>query len=160
MSVGPAIRDQSRCVACYARATSMQRRIIWSSVVGALMWLSLCVAGGFVVLARLGDYGSIIQPLIGAVMGLLGAVSHVLLSTSARFRRLGFLRRGVANWLCAYVPFVALAALFTNYQMAQFNADFWSHGAKILLLYTGAPMLCAALFVALITSMTGSPRGA
>ena len=121
------------------------------------MWLIVCVAGGFVVLARLGDYGSIIQPLIGAVMGLLGAVSHVLLSTSARFRRLGFLRRGFVNWLCAYVPLVALAALFTNYQMAQFSADFWRDGAKILLLYAGTPTLCAALFVALITSTTGSP---
>jgi hypothetical protein len=40
--------------------------------------------------------------------------------------------------------------------MAQFNADFWSDFAKILLLYTGTPLLCAALFVALITSMTGS----
>ena len=70
---------------------------------------------------------------------------------------LGFLRRGFLNWLCAYLPGVALAALFTNYQMRQFNAEFWSDGAKILLLYTGTPMLCAALFVALITSMRGSP---
>lgn len=122
------------------------------------MWLIVCIAGGFVVLARLGDYGSIVQPLIGAVMGLLGALGHVLLSTSARFRRLGFLRRGFVNWLCAYVPLVALAALFTNYRMAQFNADFWSAGAKLLLLYTGAPMLGAALLVALVTSRTGSPR--
>jgi hypothetical protein len=131
--------------------------MIWSSVVGALVWLIVCVAGGFVVLARLGDYGSIIQPLIGAVMGLLGAVSHVLLSTSTRFRRLGVLRRGFLNWLCAYLPLVALAALFTNYQIAQFNADFWSEVAKVLLLYTGTPMLCLALLVALITSMRGSP---
>ena len=130
----------------------MQRPMIWSSIVGAFVWLIVCVAGGFVVLARLGDYGSIFQPLVAAVMGLLGAVSHVFLSTSARFRRLGFLRRGFLNWLCAYLLLVALGALFMNYQMVQFNADFWSEVAKVLLLYTGAPMLCLALLVALITS--------
>ena len=37
---------------------------------------------------------------------------------------LRLLRRGFVNWLCAYVPLVAQAALFTNYQMAQFSADY------------------------------------
>ncbi len=138
----------------------MQRPIIRSSVVGALVWLIVCIAGGFVVLARLGEYGSVLQLLIAALMGLLGAVSHVLLSSSARFRGLGFLRRGFLNWLSAYLPLVAVAALFAKRGIAQNNPDFWPEAAKLLVLYTGTPMLCLALLVALITSMRGSPREA
>ena len=138
----------------------MQRPIIWSSVVGALVWLIVCIAGGFAVLARLGEYGSIIQLLIAALMGFLGAASHVLLSASARFRSLGFLRRGFLNWLSAYLPLVAVAALFANHRIAQNDPDFWPEVAKLLILYTGAPMLFLALLVALITSMRGSPREA
>jgi len=131
----------------------MQRTFIWSSVVGAFVWLVVCISGGFVVLARLGEYGSVIQPLIGAVMGLLGALTHVFLSLFDRFRRLGFLGRGFLNWLFAYLPLVAIGALFTNYKIAQTNPNFWPEAAKLLLLYTGTPMLGLALLVALITSM-------
>ncbi len=136
----------------------MHRPLIWPSVVGALAWLIVCVSGGFVVLARLGEYGSVVQLLIGAVMGFLGALTHVLLSLSDRFRRLGFLRRGLLNWLFAYLPLVAIGALFTNYEIARASPDFWPEVARLLLLYTGMPMLCVALLVALITSTRGGPR--
>lgn len=116
------------------------------------MWLVVCVAGGFVVLARLGEYGSVVQLLIGAAMGFLGALTHVLLSLSDRFRRLGFLGRGFLNWLSAYLPLVAMGALVTNYGIARASPDFWPEAAKLLLVYTGAPMLCVALLVALMTS--------
>lgn len=135
----------------------MQRPFIWSSVVGALVWLIVCISSGFVVLARLGEYGSVIQPLIGAVMGFLGALTHVLLSLFDRFRRLGFVGRGFLNWLFAYLPLVAIGALFTNYKIAQTNPNFWPEAAKLLILYTGAPMLGVALLVALITNMKGGP---
>ena len=131
----------------------MQRPFIWSSVVGAFVWLVVCIASGFVVLARLGEYGSVIQLLIGAVIGILGALAHVLLSLFDRFRRLGFLGRGFLNWLFAYLPLVAIGALFTNYEIAQTNPSFWPEAAKLLLFYTGTPMLGLALLVALITSM-------
>ncbi len=135
----------------------MQRLFIWSSVVGALVWLIVCISSGFVVLARLGEYGSVIQPLIGAVMGLLGALTHVLLSLFDRFRRLGFVGRGFLNWLFAYLLLVAIGALFTNYKIAQTNPNFWPEAAKLLILYTGTPMLGVALLVALITNMKGGP---
>jgi hypothetical protein len=50
-----------------------------------------------------------------------------------------------------------MGALFTNYKIARTNPDFWPEAAKLLLLYTGTPMLCFALLVALITSMRGGP---
>ncbi len=129
-------------------------------VVGALVWLVVCVAGGFVVLARLGDYGSIVQLLIGAAMGLFGAASHILLSAIPRFRRLNLLQRGLLNWLSAYLLLVAYAALLVNFKMAEYNPNFWPEMAKLLLLYIGTPMLCLALLVALITSTRTSQHGA
>ncbi|HSG65678.1 MAG TPA: hypothetical protein VLD39_11790 [Gammaproteobacteria bacterium] len=133
----------------------MQRPSIWSSVFGALLWLVVCIAGGFVMLARLGEYGSVVQLLIGTVMGVLGALTHVLLPISDRFRRLGFVRRGLLNWLSAYLLLLVIAALLTNYELARTNPGFWPEAAELLLLYTGAPMLCLALLVALLTSMSG-----
>lgn len=138
----------------------MQGPLIRSMVVGALVWLVVCVVGGFVALTRLGDYGSILQILIGAAMGLFGAVSHILLSVIPWFRRLSFLRRGLLNWLAAYSLLVAYAALLVNFKMANYNPNFWPEMAKLLLLYIGTPMLCLALLVSLITSTRTSQHGA
>jgi hypothetical protein len=117
-----------------------------------LLWLSIFIAGSFVVLSRLGDYGSIVQPLAGLVMGSLGAASHALLCLSARFRALGFLRRALLNWLCAYVPFIAIAAVLINFRMAEHNPDFWASVLRIMVLYTGCPMLVIAVLTAIFTS--------
>lgn len=124
------------------------------------MWLVVCIASGFVVLARLGDYGSIVQILIGAVMGFLGAVSHVLLSLFPRFRHRNFLWRGLLNWLSAYLALLAYAALLVNFKMSEYNPNFWPELAKPLLLYIGAPMLCLALLAVLITSTRTGQHGA
>ena len=124
------------------------------------MWPVVCIAGGFVVLARLGEYGSVVQLLIGLVMGFLGAASHILLSAFSRFRRLSFLQRGFLNWLCAYLPLVAIAALLVNFKIAESNPSFWPEMAKLLLLYIGTPMLCLALLVSMFTSMRASQHGA
>jgi hypothetical protein len=112
----------------------------------------VCVAGAFVVLARLGDYGSIVQILIGAAMGLFGAVSHILLSGIPRFRRHNFLQRGLLNWLPAYMLLLAFVALLADFKTAKYNPTFWPELATLVLLYIGTPMLCVALLVALITS--------
>lgn len=138
----------------------MQGSIVRSIVVGALVWLVVRIAGGFVVMVRLGDYGSIVQILIGLVMGFLGAVSHVLLSLFPRFRRRNFLWRGLLSWLTAYLALVAYAALLVNFKMAEYNPNFWAGFAKLLLLYIGAPMFCLALLVALITSTRTSQHEA
>ena len=136
----------------------MQAPMVRSMVVGALVWLVVCIAGGFVVLAQLRGYGSVVQILIGAVMGLLGAVSHVLLSLFPRFRRLNFLWRGLLNWLSAYLALVTYAALLMNFKVAEYDPNFWPELAKLLLLYIGTPMLCLALLVALITSTRTSQK--
>lgn len=138
----------------------MQGPLVRSMVVGALVWLVVCVAGGFMVLARLGDYGSVVQLLIGAAMGIFGAVSHILLSVIPRFRRLNFLQRGLLNWLPAYLSLLAYGALLVNFKMAEYNPNFWPEMAKLLLLYIGTPMLCLALLVSLITSTRTSQHGA
>lgn len=129
----------------------MQNTRFKSAIIGAFIWLVLCIVGGFVALARLGDYGSIVQPLIGFVIGLLGAISHALLCVSHRFRALRFPMRALLNWLCAYVPFIGLVILFTNFNMAQYNPDFWLQTLRLVLLYTGGPMLLAAFLVAMLT---------
>jgi hypothetical protein len=138
----------------------MQGSLVKSIVVGSLVWLVVCFAGGFVVLARLGEYGSVVQLLIGVVMGLLGAASHVVLSVFSRFRRLNFLQRGLLNWLSAYLPLVAIAALLVNVKIAESDPNFWPEIAKLLLVYIGTPMLCLALLVSLITSTRAAQHGA
>ncbi len=125
-----------------------------SSVVGALIWLILCIAGAFVVLQRLGEYGSVLHLLIGAAMGVLGALAHILLSAFNSFRRLGFLRRGLLNWLCAYLALVAVGAMFSYPKAPPSSSADWQALAKLLFLYTGAPMLVLAVVIALVTSTT------
>jgi hypothetical protein len=137
----------------------MQGPKVRSIVVGCLAWLVACTAGGLAAVAHLGDYGSIVQLLIGVLMGVLGAASHLVLSFSTRFRRLGFLKRGLLNWLCAYLPLVAIAALLVNHELAASDSDFWPETAKLLLLYIGTPMLCLALVISLITSTRASQLG-
>lgn len=132
----------------------MQGPLIRSSVVGALVWLVVCIAGAFAVLQRLGEYGSVLQLLIGTVMGVLGALAHLLLSAFDGFRRLGFLRRGLLNWLCAYLALVAVGAIVSYPKAPPGDPADWQGLAKLLLLYTGAPMLVLAVLVALVTSST------
>jgi hypothetical protein len=128
-----------------------------SCVIGALIWLILCLAGAFAVLHRLGEYGSVLQLLIGAAMGVLGALAHVLLSAFNSFRRLGFLRRGLLNWLCAYFALLAVGVIVSYPKVSPSSPADWQALAKLLLLYTGAPMLALAVVVALITSAAGRP---
>lgn len=122
-----------------------------SAIIGALIWLTLFIVGGYVVLARLGEYGSIVHLLIGFVIGLLGAISHALLCASNRFRALRLPSRALLNWLCAYVPFISLVIIFTNFNMIQYNPDFWRQTLRLVFLYTGGPMLLAAFLVAMLT---------
>ncbi|GEM_PF-3731234 len=130
----------------------MQAPPVKAIVIGSLVWIVVCFIGGWVVVGWLGDYGSIAHLLIGVAIGLLGTVSHVALSFSAQIRRLNFLKRGLLNWLCAYLLLIAIGALFVNFEMAWSNPNFWPEAAEFLLLDTGAPMLCLALIVSLITS--------
>lgn len=122
-----------------------------SAIVGSAIWLALSIIASFVVLSRLGEYGSIVQPLIGFVIGLLGAISHALLCVSHRFRAQWFPIRALLNWLCAYVPFIGLVILFTNFGMIQYNPDFWPKTLRFMLFHTGGPMLVAAFLVAMFT---------
>ncbi len=129
----------------------MRVSVLTSVVIGSLVWIVVCIAGGFVVLARLGEYGSVVQLLIAAAMGLLGAFSHAVLSAFSGFRRLGVVKRGLLNWLVGYLPLVAMSALFVNVRIAESSPDFWPEMAKLLLLYIGTPMLFLALLVSLVT---------
>jgi hypothetical protein len=130
---------------------SLGLRQMKSAIIGSVIWIVLCIVGGFVALARLGDYGSIVQPLIGFVIGLLGALSHALLCMTNRFRALRFPRRALLNWLCAYIPFTGLVIFFTNFGMIQYNPDFWPKTLRFMLFHTGGPMLLAAFLVAMLT---------
>ncbi|MBI5461418.1 MAG: hypothetical protein HY941_04440 [Gammaproteobacteria bacterium] len=131
----------------------MQNQAVKSGLVGIVVWLLVCTVGGFVVLAQLRDYGSILQPVVGMAMGFLGAGTHALLCFSGRFRALGFLRRAFLNWLTAYLLFTALAILLTNFGAARFNPDFWPEFFRFMVLYTGGPMLLVAVLVALVTGI-------
>jgi hypothetical protein len=92
----------------------MQTSGVRSAIVGSLIWLLVCVVASFVVIARLGDYGSIAHLLVGLGLGLTGAISHAVLSASAAFRSRDTIRRALLNWLLGYSIFVAIALLSLN----------------------------------------------
>jgi hypothetical protein len=130
-----------------------------SAVIGALLWLIVSVATGYAVVVYLGDYGSVLQLLTGAVIGTLGAVAHIAVCLVPRLRPLGFMRRALVTWLLAYVPFIALALILINPARAsQWNASFWSEVVKILVPYTGLPMIALAILVAFVTSTRSARR--
>jgi hypothetical protein len=120
--------------------------------VGALTWLVVCIGGAFAVLHRLGDYGSVLHLLIGTAMGSFGALAHIALSAFPSFRRLTFLRRGLLTWACAYSALVAIGAMLSYPKLPPTNPADWEALAKLLVVYTGGPMLALAVLVALATS--------
>lgn len=132
----------------------MQGPRLRSSVVGALVWLTSCMVGAFAVLHRLGEYGSILHLLVGIAMGVLGALAHLMLSSVQGFRRLGFLLRGLLNWLCAYLALVVVGAILSYPKPLPASRAGWNELASVLVFYTGAPMLMLAVLVALITGTT------
>lgn len=128
-----------------------------SITIGSFVWLVLGTVGGFVVLARLGEHGSVAQPLVGVTMGSLGAVTHGVLRTFARFRALSLLRRALVNWMCGFLLFLAVAAALTNFGNAKFNPDFWPELMRFVVLYVGCPMFGLAVLVAALTGSSRSP---
>lgn len=123
-----------------------------SAVIGASLWLATSVATGYGAVAYLGDYGSVLQLLTGAVIGALGAVAHVAVCLVPALRQAGFMRRALVTWLLAYIPFFALAFVLTPAKLSQWDANVWSDAFKILALYTGLPMIALAMLVAFVTS--------
>ena len=65
---------------------------------------------------------------------------------------------GALLWLLAYLPFLAIALVLTPAKSSQWDAAFWSEAFKILVLYTGLPMIGLAIMVAFVTSTRSARR--
>ena len=128
----------------------MQTSGIRNAIVGSLIWLIVGVVAGFVVVARLGDYGSIAHLLIGSGIGLAGAISHAALSASAAFRRGVTIWRAFLNWLLGYSIFLAVFFFLIGSPQLN-NPRFWPEAFEFFVVHTGGPMLILSLVVALIT---------
>ncbi len=126
----------------------MQTSGVRSAIVGSLIWLLVCLVASFVVVAQLGDYGSIAQLLVGLGLGLTGAVSHAVLSASVAYRNRGTIPRALLNWLLAYSVFVLIALLLLNPGTKMNNPGFWPETLKFFVVYTGVPMLLLSFVVA------------
>lgn len=134
----------------------MQGPAARSVLVGVAVWLLVSVVAGWAAVGWAGSKGSVLHFLTGAVVGAFGAVAHVVVCLTSRFRALGFVRRGLVTWLLAYVPFVALAlVLLDPANSAYRDPGFWPTARRILFDYTGLPMLLLAVLVALVTSTPG-----
>jgi hypothetical protein len=129
----------------------MQAASVHNAISGSLTWLSVCLVAGFVAVARLGDFGSIAHLLMGLGVGLAGAVSHALLSSSGAFRRCGVVRRALINWLSGYLVFAAVALLLLAPKANADHPQFWIEIFRFFVLYTGAPMLVLSFVVAWTT---------
>jgi Kef-type K+ transport system membrane component KefB len=131
---------------------------IRSAVVGSLIWLLVCSVAGYVVVARLGEYGSIARLLVGVGLGLAGAISHAALSASAAFRSSGIIRRALLTWLVGYSAFVAIAIFLLNPAAKMNSPRFWPEAFKFYVVNTGGPMLLLSLVVAWSTRQPRSGR--
>ena len=129
----------------------MQPSVVRSAILGALIWLLVCLVASFVVIARLGDYGSIAHLLVGLGVGLAGAISHVTLFASAAFRSRDAIRRALLNWLLGYSIFVAMALVMLNFGAKVNNPGFWIETCKFFVLDTCGPMLPLSFVVAWAT---------
>jgi hypothetical protein len=138
----------------------MQTSGVRSAIVGSLIWLLVCVVASFVVIARLGDYGSIAHLLVGLGLGLTGAISHAVLSASAAFRSRDTIRRALLNWLLGYSIFVAIALLSLNLGAKVNSPRFWIETFKFFVVHTGGPMLLLSFVVAWATRQRGSDSAA
>lgn len=139
---------------------SMQMSGLRSAVVGSLIWLLVCLVASIVVIARLGDYGSIAQLLVGLGLGLTGAVSHAVLSASAAFRSRGTIQRALLNWLLGYSVFVGIVLLMLDPGAKMNNPGFWEETLKFFVAYTGGPMLLLSFLVAWSTRQRKSDNAA
>lgn len=138
----------------------MQSSGVLRAIVGSLIWLVVCLVASLVVIARLGDYGSIVQLLVGLGLGLTGAVSHAVLSASAAFRSRGIIRRALLNWLLGYSIFVTVALLLLNSGAKVNNPWLWTEAFKFFVVYTGGPMLLLSFVVAWSTRQRNSGTAA
>jgi hypothetical protein len=138
----------------------MQTSGVRSAIVGSLIWLLVCLVASFVVIARLGDYGSIAHLLVGLGLGLTGAISHAVLSASVVFRSRDTIRRALLNWLLGYSIFVAIALLLLNLGAKVNNPRFWMETFKFFVVYTGGPMLLLSFVVAWSTCQRRSDSAA
>jgi hypothetical protein len=122
-----------------------------SAIVGSLIWILVCLIASLVVIARLGDYGSIVQLLFGLGLGVTGAISHAVLSASAAFRSRDTIRRALLNWLLGYSIFLAISLTLLNPWVNAGTPEFWVEAFKFIVVYTGGPMLLLSFVVALAT---------
>ena len=122
-----------------------------SAIIGTLIWIPVCLVAGLVVVARLGDYGSIAHLLFGLGIGLSGAISHAVLSASAAFRSRGTIRRALLNWLLGFSIFVAAVLFLLNPWAKAGTPEFWTEVFTFFVVDTGGPMLLLSLVVAWAT---------
>ena len=121
------------------------------AIVGSIIRVLVCFVASLVVIARLGDYGSIVQLLIGLGLGVTGAISHAALSASAAFRSRGTIRRALLNWLIGYSIFAAIALPLLNPWANAGTPEFWMEAFRFFVVYTGGPMLLLSFVVAWAT---------
>jgi hypothetical protein len=121
---------------------------VGSAIVGSLIWLVVCAVTGFVVVVRLGDYGSIAHLLVGLGLGVAGAFSHAVLSASEAFRSRDTIRRALLNWLLGYGIFVAIAFFLLDLGAKANHPRFWRESFTFFVLHTGGPMLMLSFVVA------------
>lgn len=131
----------------------MQGPAFRSALIGGAAWLLISLVVGWNAVHWAGARGSVLQFLTGAVVGAFGALAHVTVCLTSRFRAFGFLRRALITWLLAYLPFFALALLlFDPAKSAKWDPHFWRTVSMFLGPYTGLPMALLAVLVAFITS--------
>lgn len=138
----------------------MQGPAVRSALVGGVVWLGVSLVVGWAAVVWAGDRGSVLQLLTGAVIGVFGALAHLVVCLVPGFHAYGFLRRGLLTWLFAYAPFLAVALLlFDPAKSAAWDPNFWRTVSLFLLPYTGLPMALLAVLVALITSVPDRRAG-
>lgn len=153
MNTSPAeLQDRSRrsSTGRIASASPVSALPPWTAfALAAFGWLAGCALVGALMAAAHGDHAAALFVLLGAVLGLAGALAHGTLLTLERFRSAGASSQAMLLWLAtlALAFVIALAAGLDGHD-ASTGGVLLREAAAVVLIYFALPALAASFALA------------
>jgi hypothetical protein len=82
-----------------------ERTRTMKTLLAALLWLAVCILGGLFWAEVWGEFGSVVVLLVGAVLGVCGALASVAVSVLQRFGRITGKFTAITVWLFTLAAF-------------------------------------------------------
>ncbi len=110
-------------------------------LIAALVWLVGGAAIGIALAALVAEHGSVVYAMLGATVGVTGAVAHCGLLSILAFRTQPALWRAIVLWLTVALPLVLVAVVTASNETSPNAADTLRFVATAIL----APLLVGAI---------------